>query len=149
VKIFCTDRVKKDITKLSKKSSYSNLKSLIYEFISKRESIEDWMDGSRIHIGNPNFICVKKRLGGSGGYRMYYLLTIKDEEITVAAIYPKTGSKGGSDLSDYGKTACIGEALDQIIENSRWRIDLNSVDLTIEFKKENKEIKELQKHLKG
>lgn len=139
MKIFCTDRVKQDILKLGKKSSYSNLNKLLFDYISEKNTLEEWKSGSRIYLGNPNFICIKKRLGGSGGYRMYYLLTIKGDEITIAAIYPKTGSKGGSDLSDFGKTACIGEALDQITEANRWHITLDIKGETVKFEKERKE----------
>jgi len=66
VKIFCTNRVKNDIEKLEKlekKGSYSALRQLLFDFISKKERIEEWMEGSRIFLGNPNFICIKKRLG--------------------------------------------------------------------------------------
>jgi len=55
---------------------------------------------------------------------MYYLLTIHEEQVTIAALYPKFGSKGGSDLTDEAKVKCIGEALDQIKNTDRWKIDL-------------------------
>ncbi len=70
------------------------MRTLLFDFISKKEAIEDWKDGSRIHLGNPNFICVKKRINGSAGYRMYYLLTIQGNEVTIAALYPKNRING-------------------------------------------------------
>ena len=138
MKIFCTNRVKKDIEKLEKKPSYSNLRSLLFNYMSKKKTTQDWMEGTRIFLGNPNFICVKKRLGGSGGYRMYHLITINEDEVTIAALYPKTGSKGGSDLTDDGKTSCIGEALDQISEKNRWEIVLDTNPDSLSFKLEEK-----------
>lgn len=128
----------KDVIKLEKKGSYADLRSLLFDFFSKKEALEDWKEGTRIHLGNPNFLCLKKRMGGSGGYRMYYLLTIHGDEITIAALYPKFGTKGGSDLSDSGKIESIGEAIDSIVNKTRWKIITLSDKKSIIFEPEEK-----------
>lgn len=129
----------KDVFKLEKKGSYSDLRSLLFDFISKKETLEDWKEGTRIHLGNPNFLFLKKRIGGSGGYRMYYLLTIHGDEITIAALYPKFGTKGGSDLSDSGKIESIREALDGIVSKTRLKIITLPDKKSIIFETEEKQ----------
>ena len=70
---------------------------------------------------------------------MYYLLTIHGDEITIAALYPKFGTKGGSDLSDSGKIESIREALDGIVSKTRLKIITLPDKKSIIFETEEKQ----------
>lgn len=140
---FCTDRVKTDIEKLEKKPSYSNLRLLFYEYLVSHSKPQDWKSGSRLCLDNENFHFIKRYFGGSGAYRLCYVLAIRNGEVTIAGVYPKTGSQGSSNLTDEGKVMILNEAHDGIRNNSRFKIKLDSEKKSISFELEEKKENEI------
>lgn len=108
--IVCIEDFKIEVEKLCKKNSYANLeKDLIEYFFDK--PIEDLANGVRLNgsdSNQPPFI--KKRLNGSGGYRIYYLLIIIKDNICLVYTHPKTGSLGRENITTEEKADLLAKA---------------------------------------
>lgn len=95
--IFCTPSIKIDIDAFSKKGSYKNLKKELFLFfnliIKGNKSY-----GLKLNGSSPNPF-YKKRINGSGGYRIYYYAFEIKGFIFLVALHPKSGKKGKSNLS--------------------------------------------------
>lgn len=99
MEICCLSEFKQQYNKLLKKKSYSSVSSEIYHFFYNKE-IEDFRNiGANINndIKRP---FIKKRLKGRGGFRLYYYLYIKNDEVYLAFVHPKTGSLGIENIND-------------------------------------------------
>lgn len=77
---------------------------------------------------------IKKRLNGSGGFRIYFLLVIKDEKIYLMFLHPKTGSLGYENTTDESKALLYKKVLESIKSNNLYRITLDKKSLV--FKKQ-------------
>lgn len=93
MEIFCLEGFKDEFEKLKKNNSYSDLESVVIDTFFNKKPQDFFKSGSKI-TGSMDSPYIKKRLGGSGGYRCHYLLLIKDEKLYLMYIHPKTGSKG-------------------------------------------------------
>jgi len=85
--LYCLEDFKVEFEKLnSKKSSKTIEKDLINYFFDK--SSQELSSGTRLN--NSDVIpYIKKRLRGSGGFRCYYLLIIKDDALYLMFVHPK------------------------------------------------------------
>jgi hypothetical protein len=102
MKIFCLEDFKVEYSKLSAKKSYRNLeREMISYFFDK--SIGELASGVLLN-NNEDIPYIKKRLGGSAGYRFYFLLVIKNDSLYLMFVHPKTGSSGSSNITDESKT---------------------------------------------
>ncbi|MNK36663.1 hypothetical protein D3C87_552180 [compost metagenome] len=90
MEVFCLEEFKASYETLLKNNSYSNLKNLINTDLINSETPEK--HASKIS-GTLEIPYLKKRLGGSSGYRTYCLYVKVDGKLFLANIYPKTGSK--------------------------------------------------------
>lgn len=97
----CTPEFKKQVEKLSKNKSYRNLESELIEFIGS--DLDNFSIGFNLNRNNSTPF-IKKRLNGSGGYRLYYFYTINKETITLLYVHPKTGSEGFESIIDKKKS---------------------------------------------
>jgi hypothetical protein len=85
--LYCIEEFKIEFEKLKKKRQYKDLEEEIIDYFIDKET-EDLMSGSNIS-NDPIIPFIKKRL--SGRYRIYYLLVIKDGNVFLMYVYPKTG----------------------------------------------------------
>jgi hypothetical protein len=127
--IFCIEEFKAEYDKLNKNNSYSTLeKDLIDYFFDK--PIEQLLSGSRLNGSNENPY-IKKRLKGSGGYRFYFLVIVKDNNLYLLFVHPKTGSLGFDNVTDESKAYLYKTVLDAIKNKKYYRLEV--VDEKISF----------------
>ena len=77
---------------------------------------------------------IKKRLGGSGGFRMYYLLIIKDEKLYLMFVHPKTGPEGAENIKDESKAFLYKKVLESIENNDLYQVKIDSTQNILLFK---------------
>lgn len=136
IDIFCIEDFKVEFEKLKKKNSYRDLEQeLIKYFLDETKTIEDFKSGTPLRQED-NAIYIKKRLKGSGGYRIYYLLIIKRDSVYLAFVHPKTGSKGASNIEEKYKLSLPGKIYECIKSNDLYKLSVNEKGNKIEFKKE-------------
>ena len=98
MQIFCIEDFKENIGRLTSKKSYRNIEEDVIEHFFNSKDIQDLRSGSRLnHCDDKPYI--KKRLKGSGVYRIYYLLLLMDNNVYLMYIHPKTGSMRMDSLS--------------------------------------------------
>jgi hypothetical protein len=129
--IYCLDDFKIAFEKLKKKNSYSSIeKDIIDHFFDK--DVTQLKAGTRLNNSDETPY-IKKRLNGSGGFRIYYLLIIKDENLYLLLVHPKTGSLGYDNLDDKSKAFLYKKVLQCIKSNDLYIV--TAVDKKLVFKK--------------
>jgi hypothetical protein len=131
MKIFCLEEFKAQFEKLISKRSYRNLEGEIINYFFGKD-VSALMNGTRLNNSNETPY-IKKRLNGSGGYRTYYLLVIKDDSLYLMFVHPKTGSLGASNITDESKSALYKIVLEAIRDNNLYEMEVKSGKLN--FKK--------------
>jgi hypothetical protein len=63
------------------------------------------------HAENPY---IKKRLGGSGGYRTYFYVVVKENNLYLMFLHPKTGPDGSPNITDDAKTQLLKDLISDI-----------------------------------
>ncbi|MCS3797849.1 hypothetical protein [Niastella sp. OAS944] len=107
--IYCLDDFKAEYEKLKKKDSYSSLeKDIIDHFFDK--DVTALKAGTRLNNSDDSPY-IKKRLSGSGGFRVYYLLIVKNENLYLMFVHPKSGSLGYDNITDESKAALYKKVL--------------------------------------
>ena len=76
---------------------------------------------------------IKKRLNGSGGYRIYYLVIVKNENLYLVFLHPKTGPNGATNIKDDSKAFLYKKVLADIKNNQLYVI--SNIEGTLEFAK--------------
>ena len=111
MRIFCTVEFEKIFKKLSKKNAYRDLEKEIVDYFFAEKI--DFSGGKRLggHAENPY---IKKRLGGSGGYRTYFYVIVKDDNIYLMFLHPKTGPDGSPNITDDAKTQLLKDLISDI-----------------------------------
>jgi hypothetical protein len=100
--IFCISQFKDVFDKLSTKKAYSGLEADIIDYFFNT-TIEAIKTGDLLN-NSTDAPYIKKRLSGSGGYRIYYLVIVKDDNVYLMYVMPKTGPNGADNLkADYIK----------------------------------------------
>lgn len=92
-----------------KKKAYSSIESDIIGYFFNKE-IQELISGTRLN-NSDNTPYIKKRLNGSGGFRIYFLLIIKDEMLYLMYLHPKTGSLGYENITDESKALLYKKVL--------------------------------------
>lgn len=120
MKLFCLEEFKAELGKLRKKNSYSSIeKDIIGYFFDK--DIESLKSGTRLNASDDTPY-IKKRLNGSGGFRVYYLLIIKNDALYFMYVHPKTGSEGFDNIADESKAALYKRVLECISTNDLYEM---------------------------
>ena len=78
---------------------------------------------------------IKKRLHGSGGFRFYFLLIIKQENLYLMFVHPKTGSLGADNITDESKAFLYKKVLACIQTNDLYKVTVNAATNTLVFTK--------------
>lgn len=127
--ICCTFEFKRIYDKLVKKNSHADLEQVIIDWISGK-SIADFRAATVLNGNSPNPF-LKKRLNGSGGYRIYYALIASHQLVISSAIHPKTNFMGKSTLSSTEIAEAISDASDSFKSGNLY--ELACVNLKLVF----------------
>ncbi len=130
--IFCIEDFKVQFEKLKKKNSYSSIEADIIEYFFDKE-IQLLTSGTRLN-NSDDTPYIKKRLNGSGGFRIYFLLVIKDEKIYLMFLHPKTGSLGYENITDDSKALLYKKVLESINTKNLYEVVVDKNKLV--FKKQ-------------
>jgi hypothetical protein len=133
--IYCLDDFKDQFQKLISKNAYKSLeKEIISYFFDK--TINELCSGRRLngHSENPY---IKKRLNGRGGFRFYFLLILKNEDLYLMFVHPKTGPMGASNINNDSITHLYKKILKCIKSNKLHVLTLNKSKKKIIFSKKS------------
>lgn len=120
MKLYCLEDFKVEFDKLKSKKSYKTIEQEIIDyFIGK--TTQELLSGTRLNnsIDTPY---IKKRLGGRGGLRVYFLLIIKKDSLYLLFVHPKTGSQGSDNITDKSKAYLYKKILDCIESNDLYEL---------------------------
>lgn len=131
MQIFCSEDFKSQIEQYLRKNSYREIDEIVINYFFDK-SFEELKSGVRLN-NSDTIPFIKKRLGGSGGYRIYYLL--KDAIVYLMFIYPKTGTFGASNLEDDAKTEIYKNIFEAIQKNDLYSVGQSSDKKSLLFKK--------------
>jgi len=79
MKIYCLEDFKVEFEKIFSKKQYKSLQQEIIDYFFNK-SIEELSSGTRLNNSSDSPY-IKKRLQGSGGFRCYFLLILKNENL--------------------------------------------------------------------
>lgn len=99
MKVYCIEEFPDELRKLKKKKSYRDVEKRLAEYFFPRPdvTVKEVAKGSIVNH-DPDVPFFKKRLRGSGGYRVLFIGLVVNDIIFLTTIYPKTGDKGKGDL---------------------------------------------------
>lgn len=128
--ILCLEDFKIQFEKLKKKNSYLSIEKDIIDYFFEKE-VNELISGTRLN-NSAETPYIKKRINGSGGFRVYFLLVIKDEKLYLMFLHPKTGSMGYDNISDELKSLLYKKVLESILNNELYilSVDENRIIFT-------------------
>lgn len=133
IKIFCLPEFKVEFDKLKTKKSYNSIeKDVINYFFGK--TVQELSSGTRLNNSRETPY-IKKRINGKGGFRFYFLLIIKDENLYLMFVHPKTGSLGVENITDESKAYLYKKILECIKNEELYTLELDGERKNIVFKK--------------
>jgi hypothetical protein len=122
--VYCIEDFKIAYEKLLAKNSYKTLADeTINYFFGK--SIQDLTSGTRLNHNDVSPY-IKKRLGGRGGFRVYFLILIKNDSLYLMFVHPKTGVYGADNITDESKAQLYKRVLDRIEQRDLYRLSVDS-----------------------
>ena len=130
--ILCLEDFKIQFEKLKKKNSYLSIEKDIIDYFFEKE-VNELISGTRLN-NSAETPYIKKRINGSGGFRVYFLLVIKDEKLYLMFLHPKTGSMGYDNISDELKSLLYKKVLESILNNELYILSVD--ENRIIFKKQ-------------
>lgn len=123
MQIFCIEEFKCAFEKLVKKRPYRDVEmAIIDHFFDK--NLADLCSGIRLN-NSEEMPYIKKRLNGSGGYRIYYYVIIKNHNIYLMFVHPKIGDLGSSNITDESKSHIYKKVLECIKDNKLYVVSLS------------------------
>lgn len=120
MRIFCLEDFKIGFEKMRKKNSYSSIENDIIDYFFNKD-IQELTSGTRLN-NSDSTPYIKKRLKGSGGFRVYFLLIIKEEKLYLMFLHPKTGSLGYENITDQSKALLYKKVLEGIKNKSLFTV---------------------------
>lgn len=138
MKFYCLEDFKAEFDKLKSKKSYRTLEAEIINYFFGK-TIDELKTGVRLNhsLDKPY---IKKRLGGRGGFRVYFLLIMTKEAVYFMYVHPKTGSRGSTNITDESKAYLYKNVLERIKSNNLFEMQLGSSKQNIEFYRRGKKI---------
>lgn len=133
MEIYCLEDFKVEFEKLKSKKSYKTLEQEIINYFFDKTTSQ-LCSGTRLN-NSDNTPYIKKRLGGSGGFRCYFLLIVKNNKLYLMFVHPKTGSQGAENITDESKTLLYKKVLECIESNDLYHLTLNESKTEIIFSK--------------
>lgn len=133
MELYCLEDFKVEFDKLKSKKSYRTIEQeMINYFFNK--TLEQLRSGTRLNHSD-EIPYIKKRLGGRGGFRIYFLLVIKNESLYLMFVHPKTGSQGSDNITDESKAYLYKKVLECIQSEDLYKMSLNKSKKKIIFDK--------------
>lgn len=133
MEIYCLKEFKDNFEKLLSKKTYQTLEKDIINYFFNKE-FSQLLSGTRLN-NSSDTPYIKKRLKGSGGYRFYFLLIIKEENLYLMFVHPKTGPNGSSNIADEYKALLYKKVLEAIQNKDFFELKLDSTHMRILFEK--------------
>ncbi len=103
--IYCIEQFKVEFENLKSKKPYRSLEKEIIDYFFDK-TVSELSSGIRLNNSTITPY-IKKRLNGSGGFRVYYLLIINKENVYLMYVHPKTGPSGSENILDSSKSRII------------------------------------------
>lgn len=122
--VFCLEDFKSEFEKLRKKNSYATIENDIIEYFFNKNA-KELVSGTRLNNSDITPY-IKKRLNGSGGFRIYFLMIIKNEKLYLMFLHPKSGSLGYENITDDSKAMLYKKVLDCIKTNNLYQLTINN-----------------------
>lgn len=133
MKVFCLEDFKEEFEKLKKKRAYKTIeKDTISYFFNKKK--EDLCSGTNLN-NNLKIPYIKKRIGGSGGFRFYFLLILVKDSLYLMYVHPKTGPDGAANTTNEFRSELIKKIYKSIESNNLYSLTLNHSQTEILFSK--------------
>ncbi|MBA4744287.1 MAG: hypothetical protein H2058_03425 [Muricauda sp.] len=133
--IYCLEDFKVEFEKLISKKSYKSLEREIIKYFFNKPA-KDLCSGTRLnHSSDAPYI--KKRLKGRGGFRCYFLLIIKEEDLYLMFVHPKTGNFGSENITDESKAYLYKKVLDCIKSDDLYELELDEYKKHLIFSKKS------------
>jgi len=110
MKLYCTPEFLVEYNHLVKSNSYAFLESELIKLCNSTVQQVASL-GTTVLAPLGNLLFIKKRLGGSGGFRCYLLTIVVNDEVFLGFVHPKTGSMGGENITDAKKEETLAELL--------------------------------------
>jgi hypothetical protein len=133
MELYCLEDFKVEFDKLKSKKSYNSIeKETINYFFGN--STEQLCSGVRLNH-SVDVPYIKKRLGGRGGFRFYFLLLIKNDSLYFMLVHPKTGAHGSDNITDESKAYLYKKVLECIQSKDLYKLSLDDSQKRIQFDK--------------
>jgi hypothetical protein len=133
MQIFCIDEFKAEFEKLISKKQYSSLEKEIIDYFFNKNT-DELLSGTRLNNSNETPY-IKKRLRGKGGFRLYFLVIVKNENLYLMFVHPKTGPFGASNITDESKALLYKQVLTAIKNNYLYILELDESQKHLVFLK--------------
>ena len=133
MQVFCINEFKVEFEKLISKKQYSTLEKEIIDYFFHKK-IDELISGTRLN-NSQDTPYIKKRLRGKGGFRLYFLVLIKNENIYLMFVHPKTGPYGASNITDESKAMLYKNVLKAIKNNDLYLVELEEKQKHLVFTK--------------
>lgn len=131
--ILCLEDFKIQFEKLKKKNAYASIEADVIDYFFDKE-MKDIVSGTRLN-NSDDTPYIKKRLNGSGGFRIYFLLVIIKDNVYLMFIHPKTGSLGYDNINDASKALLYKKVLECIKTNNLFNVSVENEKLVFEKQK--------------
>ena len=131
MRIFCLEDFKVEFEKLISKNSYKSIQRLVIDHFFDK-FVDELKQGTRLNNSDETPY-IKKRLGGRGGFRCYFLLILKDECLYLMYIHPKTGKYGARNLTKESINSLNKKVLESIKNSDLYELNLDEDKENIEF----------------
>ena len=133
MEIYCLEDFKIAFEKLKSKKSYKTIEEETINYFFNKTS-KELCSGTRLNL-SADVLFIKKRLGGRGAFRVYFLLTIKNDSLFLMFIHPKSGPLGSSNITDESKVYLYKKVLECIRLNDLCKLSLDLSQKKIVFSK--------------
>jgi hypothetical protein len=131
--ILCIEDFRAQFEKLMRKNAYSSIEEDIIKYFFDKD-IHHLTSGTRLN-NSDDTPYIKKRLNGSGGFRIYFLFIIKNEKVYLMFIHPKTGSLGYENITDESKALLYKKVLECIKTNNLYEVTVDNMKLVFKNSK--------------
>lgn len=131
--IYCIEDFKAQFEKLISKKSYSTIEQEIIEYFFDKSN-QELCSGTRLNNSDITPY-IKKRLGGSGGFRIYFLILLKNEDLYLMFVHPKTGSLGADNLTTESIALLYKRVLNSITNKDAYSVKHSEDKKSLTFTK--------------
>lgn len=131
MEIYALYEFKHQFEKLKKNNSYRGLEKEIVELFFDQNLDEFLKSGANLN-NSQEVPFIKKRIKGSGGYRVYYLMIIKDDKLHLMYVHPKTGSAGAENITDEFQAEIYSTVKKAIEEKNLFKVTVENQKLVFD-----------------